>query len=233
LIVSRAKKLFPYYKKSLAGAGFKDVEITGEELDSLNMVISEKKPRLVLVGAGFYHAATPYMLGHVRKRFPYLHIAAVSLGEFPDEIAVWFIWRGVKSYLSLWEGEEEFYFGLEEVRNGRRYISPGVRRLLEQFPITPDVEDKATRRQLEVLVLLCKGHLIHEIGALLHISRNCVNAHLKQMYKIFHVRNREEMVSMAWELGLVTTKDCFYRPARIIEPLPEWAAIKQKAGKMR
>jgi hypothetical protein len=56
LIVSRAIKLFPYYKKSLEELGFKDVEVTGEERDSLDMAINELKPRLVLVGSAFYHA---------------------------------------------------------------------------------------------------------------------------------------------------------------------------------
>jgi DNA-binding CsgD family transcriptional regulator len=105
--------------------------------------------------------------------------------------------------------------------------------LLDLFPAWPDMEDKATKRHLEVLVLLCKGLLIQEIGSLLHISRNCVNAHLKHMYKIFHVRNREEMVSMAWELGLVTRRDCFYRREKDNWPLPEWAAIKQKTSRIR
>jgi DNA-binding NarL/FixJ family response regulator len=228
LIVSRAKNLFPLYKKSLEEAGFEDVEATGEEKDSLNLVINEKKPRLVLVESGFYHAGTPFMMGQLLKMFPWLNIAAVSLGEFPDATAVWFIWRGVKSYLNFWDGEKEFYYGLEEIRKGRVYISPNVRRLFEQFPIAPDIEDKATKRHLEVLVLLCKGLLIQEIGSLLHISRNTVNAHLKQMCKIFHVRGREEMVSMAWELGLVTPGDCFYPRTRHIEPLPEWAAVRKK-----
>jgi hypothetical protein len=57
--VSRAKNLFPYYRKRLLELGFTDVEATGEEKDSLNTVISELKPLLVLVGSGFDHAGTP------------------------------------------------------------------------------------------------------------------------------------------------------------------------------
>ncbi|MDR2177546.1 MAG: LuxR C-terminal-related transcriptional regulator [Treponema sp.] len=233
LVVSRAKNLFPYYKRRLLDLGFSNVEITGEEKDSLNMVIHETKPRLVLVGSGFYHAGTPYMMGRLLKSFPKLNIAAVSLGEFPDSLAVWFVWHGVRSYLNFWDGETEFFEGLEELRNGRPHISRNVLRLLGQLSITPDVEDRATKRHLEVLVLLCKGHLIQEIGSLLHISRNTVNAHLKHMCKIFHARGREEMVSMAWELGLVTTRDCFYPREKDNGGLPEWAAAKQKASKMR
>jgi hypothetical protein len=112
--------LFPYYKKRLEEMGFKDVEVTGEEKDSLNTVINEAKPRLVLMGSGFYHAGTPYMAGRILKRFPELNIAAVSMGEFPDNLAVWFYFHGVKSYVNWQEGYEEFYRGLETVRQGGR-----------------------------------------------------------------------------------------------------------------
>jgi DNA-binding NarL/FixJ family response regulator len=233
LIVSRAKNLFPYFKKVLEDAGFKDIELTSEEKDSLNTVINETNPRLMMVDSGFYHAGTPYMMGQLLKKFPKLDIAAVSLGEYPDEIAAWFIWHGVRSYLNFQDGEKEFFEGLEEIRKGKPYISRSVRRLLDLFPVNPNVDDKITKRHLEVLVLLCKGHLLEEIGSLLYVSKNTVTAHLKRMYKIFHVQSREAMVSMAWELGLVTTKDCFYRRKKDSEALPEWAEIKRKASKKR
>jgi hypothetical protein len=101
LIVSRATKLFPYYQRRLLELGFNDVEATGEEKDSLNSVINEKNPRLMLVESGFYHAGTPYMMGRLLKLFPKLNIAAVSIGEYPDDLAAWFIFYRVKSYVSL------------------------------------------------------------------------------------------------------------------------------------
>jgi hypothetical protein len=104
LIVSRAKKLFPWYQKRLLEFGFNDVEATGEERDSLNMVINEVKPRLVMVDSGFYHAGTPYVTGQMLKRFPKLNIAAVSMGEFPDILGAWFYFHGVKSYVNFLGG---------------------------------------------------------------------------------------------------------------------------------
>jgi hypothetical protein len=66
------------------------------------------------------------MTGQMLKRFPKLNIAAVSLGEFPDYLAAWFYFHGVKSYINWWDGYEEFYKGLEIVRQGGAYISPAV-----------------------------------------------------------------------------------------------------------
>lgn len=229
LVVSRAIKLFPYYQRRLLELGFKDVEATEEEKDSLNFVINEKKPRLVLVGSGFYHAATPCMMGLLLKLFPELNMAAVSLGEFPDDLAAWFIWYGVKSYVNFWEGEEEFYRGLEEVRNGRTYIAPQVQGLINRLPAWPKTTNKVTNRHMAVLLLLCRGFSFDSIGETLHISRNTVDWHAKELRRMFHVKNRDGLVSTAWELGLVTAKDmCFYDRKKETGPLPEWAEVKRK-----
>jgi DNA-binding NarL/FixJ family response regulator len=227
LIVSRAENLFPYCRKRFLELGFTDVEATREEKDSLNMVINELKPRLVLMSSGFYHAATPYMAGQILKRFPKLNIATVSLGEFPDYIAAWFHFHHVKSYVNLWEGYEEFYRGLQIVRQGGEYISPGAQREIERFSEWPDTNEETTKRLMEVLVLLCDGFSPKDIGASLQISRNAVTYHLKRLYRIFHVKNREGMVGMAWELGLITKSDrCFYVRKKEDGPLPAWAAVR-------
>jgi DNA-binding CsgD family transcriptional regulator len=213
--------------------GFKDVEATSEEKDSLNFVINELKPRLVLAGSGFYHAGTPYMMGRILKRFPELNIAAVSLGEFPDSLAVWFIWHGVKSYISLWDGYEEFYQGLHEIRQGRPYIPPNVRRIMERFDEWPDASSKVTRRQMEVMILVCNGFIIDRIADTLHVSRATVNWHLDKLYKVFHVDGREDLVKLAFATKLVTDSDMiFYERETKTEGLPEWAAVRKKLNRI-
>jgi DNA-binding NarL/FixJ family response regulator len=232
LIVSRAVALFPYIKRQFEELGFQNVEITGEEKDSLNMVIGEKKPRLLVVGSGFYHAGTPFMMRQLLNLFPNLNITAVSFGEYPDDLAAWFIFYGVNSYINYWEGRDEFYYGLREVREGKSYIAPQVQMLIDQCPVWPDTSNKVTNRHLAVLVLLCRGFSFDSIGTTLHISRNTVDWHAKELRRMFHVKNRDGLVSMAWELGLVTERDmCFYGRKKEIEPAPDWAAVKQNMGR--
>jgi len=67
LLVSRAVKLHSDLKKELERIGFKDVSVTAAEKDGLNMVINELKPRLMIVGSGFYKSATPYMMALLKK----------------------------------------------------------------------------------------------------------------------------------------------------------------------
>jgi DNA-binding NarL/FixJ family response regulator len=172
------------------------------------------------------------MMGELLRQFPKLNIAAVSVHDFPDSLATWFIWHGVKSYLDLWHGSDEFHQGLQDVRQGKNYISPNVRYLLDLFSEWPDTKSTVTRRQMEIIVFLCCGFIPEHIGDEMHITGRTVTTHLRDLYKTFHVKNREEMVARAWELGLVTEKDMrFIDRKRNDVPLPEWAAVKQKLGR--
>jgi DNA-binding NarL/FixJ family response regulator len=231
-MVSRAVVLFPQIQQRLIDLGFHNVEITGEEKDSLNSVITEKKPELILVGSGFYHAATPYMMGELLERFPNLNIAAVSVQEYPDTLASWFIWHGVKSYVNLWEGYDEFHHGLQKIKQGKTYISPNIQEQLDLFPEWPKTKHKLTKRQMEIIVFLCNGYIPEHIGNIMHITRRTVTTHLNELYQMFNVKNREEMVSLAWELDLVTKQDMrFVDRKNKARPLPEWAAVRQKLNR--
>ena len=228
LLVSRWGKLFPHYKKRLEQLGFQNVNITSEEKDSLNMVINELKPRLLLVGSCFYMAATPYMMGQLLRDFPCLTIAVINIHEFPDDLAPWFICYGVKSYVNAKEGAEEFFLGLEEVRQGRTYIAPNVKQILENIE-WPEIKNKADKRQLEVLTFLCNGIQPLEIGKQLHISKRTVDWHIEELKKVFGVQNREELISMAFYLDLISKDDlCFFDRKMKTKPLPRWAVVKQK-----
>jgi DNA-binding NarL/FixJ family response regulator len=227
LMISRAVKLFPQIQRRLEELGFPKVDVTGEEKDSLNMVINEKKPDLVLVGSGFYQACTPLMMGQLLKRFRKLKIAAVSVHEYPDSVAAWFIFHGVNSYVNLWEGVEEFHRGLRIVREGKDYIAPQVKELIDMFPEWPQTDNEASRRLKEILVLLCRGFSADSIGAELQLSRKTVYNHMDRLYSVFNVKNRDAMVARAWELHLVTDKDmCFFDRRNEKEPLPDWAAAQ-------
>jgi DNA-binding NarL/FixJ family response regulator len=171
-------------------------------------------------------------MGELLEGFPKLNIAAVTVNDYPDAQAVWFIWRGVKSYLNLWEGHEEFHRGLQEVRQGKFYISKNVQCLMNLFPEWPDTKDKITKRQMEILVLLCNGFIPEHIGDTLHIDRRTVSNQLGKMYKIFHVKNREEMVGLAWQLDMVSKSDmCFLDRNATTGPMPEWAEVQQKINR--
>ena len=231
LVVAKAKELHAKYKSWLENFGFKNVYVTDKKNDALNTAIIDNNPGLVIFESVFYQAGTPRRIGELIKLFPKLNIVVVSLGDYPVSQAVWFIWEGAKSYISLYEGYEEFCKGLQIVLEGKSYISPKVRMLVEKTDEVPDIKDKATKRQKECLIMLCCGFIPLEISEALGVSISTVNNHLNGLYSVFHVGSREEMIALTWEMELVTTKDIrFYSKKRDKERkrIPKWAVVKKK-----
>jgi hypothetical protein len=126
LVVSRDVKLHAHYKERFEQLGFRNVTVTGAEKDGLNMIINELKPRLVVMGCRFYKCATPYMICLLLHQYPELNIAAVSLEDYPADLAMALIINGVKSYVKWVDGKDQFYMGLNFIKEVKKYVSPLV-----------------------------------------------------------------------------------------------------------
>jgi len=146
LLVSRYANLLPFYKSFFEELGFMDVHATDKDKDGLNMLINELKPRSIFIDSNFYSIGTPYMVGLLHEMFPGIYITAVNTGDFSENMAVWFIFHGANSYVSLPDGVEELKNGLKRIRNDEDYISPGVKRIIDGLDEWPDCNLKATRR---------------------------------------------------------------------------------------
>ena len=226
LLVSRYTKLLPHFKQRLEALGFNDVHVTDKEKDGLNIVINEVKPRLVIMGSNFYSAATPYMAGQLHRLFPRLTIAAVTTAPFPDDLAAWFVFHGVRFYINLFDGIDEFNHGLNCLLQDKEYISPSVQKIINQFREWPDVRLRADKRQREVLLMLCNGNSPIAIGDSLHISRWTVDWHIKELKKVFHVNTREQLISMAFYLDLIDKNDlCFFKRKAEKINIPQWGIL--------
>jgi DNA-binding CsgD family transcriptional regulator len=199
------------------------LEVSGEERDSLNNLIDDIKPWLVLVGSGFYKCCTPFMMGELLKTFPNLNIAAVSvLCKIPDDLAMWFIINGVRSYINLYEGYEEFLKGLNKVRDGKDYIAPSVSGCMERRKEIPEPASRLTPRQIEVVRLLCNGFTSFEIAGVLNISRRTVDTHKTELYTNLNVRNENELIRAAQALGIISPDELnFYGGKYELNPKPE------------
>jgi DNA-binding NarL/FixJ family response regulator len=104
--------------------------------------------------------------------------------------------------------EAELTEALKAVLAGHRYVaitlSAGLIGKLESVaPPEPD-EDLLTYREREVLALLASGATNREIAASLSVTTATVKSHLVHVYAKLEVRNRQEALSRAVGLGLLT-----------------------------
>jgi DNA-binding NarL/FixJ family response regulator len=222
LVISRAKNMLPVCKYYLKAVGFQNIVLTSEEKDSLNFVINEQKPRLVFIESCFYEAVTPYMTGRLLRDFPKLRIVAFSVGEFPDDLAMWFYFHGVKNYINFRDGMCEFKRGIRKILRGEEFRSKKVQRRIDLRDKTPKVVYSFTKRQLEVLTLVCNGFTTDETGEMMHISRRTVETDKTDLYAVFHVRNERELIRVAYYMDLFKKDElCFYGGEWVGPLLPE------------
>jgi len=233
LLVSRAVKWFPHFKMRLEALGFPDVHVTCKEKDGLNMLINDLKPQYILMSSNFYDCGTPYMVGQLMSVFDELNIAIINSGFFPDAIAAWFIFHGIKYYVKLLDGKEEFQRGLQCILNRKKYIAPDVQAIINELGEMP-VPLKETRRQREVLLMLCCGLSIKKMIKNLQVCKATIENHIRELMKIFNSRDRVELIRTVNKLEIFTKKELsFYDEGEYKTALPEWAVTQKRINKIR
>jgi DNA-binding NarL/FixJ family response regulator len=234
LLVSRLVNWFPHFKKRLESLGFPDVRVTGIEKDGLNMLINELKPKYVLISSNFYDCGTPYMVGQLLKVFPKLNVAVLNTSPFPDVIAAWFIFHGIKFYVKFSDGDYEFHHGLKCILDGKKYIAPDVQCILDRLGEYPVVPTKTTRRQKEILLMICCGFSTKRIVDCLHISKATVENHLTVLFKIFNSRDRGELIKTVNYLGIFTGDELRFNDTSYGNfALPDWANTQLRINQIK
>jgi DNA-binding NarL/FixJ family response regulator len=190
-------------KQYLNTMGCSSVRGTSREGEELYRTISELKPRVIFMESAFYGIATPYRIGVLHHRKPYLNIAVFSLGPYPGEREKDFILRGAKSYISLQAGREEFERGMRKILKGEPYIAPWVEEQIEALEEMPDIKIGRSEREREVLLLLAGGKNTKEISQILNISRKTVENHKTNLFAKYHARNAAQMVMIGISLGMI------------------------------
>ncbi|CAA0103442.1 Transcriptional activator protein ExaE [BD1-7 clade bacterium] len=94
---------------------------------------------------------------------------------------------------------------------GEVYLPEKIRTSLSQLPDDEPQDSiikklsayQLSRRQLDVLRLMHKGHSNEEIATILHVSINTIKTHVKILFSAFSVSNRMECVRFAEKVNLI------------------------------
>ena len=221
LVASRAVKIFPQIKMQFEALGFSGVAVTGEEKEELDALIEVMQPRLLIMDCMFYQCCTPYFISKLHKQFPELNIAVISLMDYPADLAMYCVIDGARSYLNLWDGTEQFYYGLKEVREGRAYLSPGVAERIDIRSAYPKPTGDLTRLQIEIVRLICNGWTGKEIAEMLDMGLQSVNNRKSEIYTALNVRNENEAIRAALDIGIITRDEqVFFPKNHELKPFP-------------
>ncbi|MFD4635312.1 response regulator [Streptomyces sp. NPDC058284] len=206
--------------QSLVRAGFKallgaqpDIEVTGEAADGEQAVrmVRELRPDVVLMDIRMPLldglAATRRITGE-----PGLDdVKVVMLTTFElDEYVFEAIRSGASGFLVKDTEPDELLRAVRAVVDGDALLSPGVtRRLIAEFaarskePAAVGALGELTEREREVMALVGIGLSNEEIARRLVVSPLTAKTHVSRAMTKLGVRDRAQMVVIAYESGLV------------------------------
>lgn len=229
LMISNAVNNHGYYKTRLEELGFPGVTLTALRRDALRSLIHDLKPELIMMGARYYHCSTPYMMGELHKTFPNIKMAALCIGEYPADLGMSFIVNGINSYVTSFDGIDQWRSGLKEVSKGREHISPEALGRLEMRREYPKPADTIAGRRTEVIRLICNGFTEYEMADTLEVSRMTVRNHKTEIFRSLNVRNPIELLEAARKTELLTNDELMFRPCNYtLSPKPDKRRLKEK-----
>lgn len=133
----------------------------------------------------------------------------VVLTMHPDtQLAVNAFRAGASGYVLKVSPGEEFITAIEQVAQGRAYVTPLLARnvidvLLEARGEKPDSGEQLTVRQREVLQLIAEGRTMKEIASILHISPRTAESHKYEIMQALGVDTTAGLIQWAVRMKLI------------------------------
>jgi DNA-binding NarL/FixJ family response regulator len=103
-------------------------------------------------------------------------------------------------------GAKELLKAIEEIMNGRSYVTPKLRP--EDWVVAKtrvhQFSKELTRRQCDFVQLFAEGRPMKEIAAILNLSEKTVEFHKHHIMKAFGLKSNAALVLFAVKRGLIT-----------------------------
>jgi DNA-binding NarL/FixJ family response regulator len=143
----------------------------------------------------------------LRRDMPGIKIIFLTVNEDPD-LAVEAFRVGASGYLLKNSAASELFQAIQEVSQGRSYVTPlATRGLVENFLHQPEPGNRLgelSPRRREVLQLLAEGHTMKEVARLLNITPRTVAFHKYGMMEELGIKSTAELVQYAVKHRLVS-----------------------------
>ena len=167
-------------------------------------LLDAHRPDVLVLGLNLPDPGSISVADHLLGRTPIVHLVALSAVDTPRTV---YEMLALRTAAFVSKNDEPFHLitAIRAAAGGAAgYFSPAVARQLaekEKRPIRSDLG--LTRRELEVLRLVARGHRNPQIGQTLFISPATVRNHLAHIFDKIGVNRRAEAVAWAWNHGLV------------------------------
>ena len=142
-----------------------------------------------------------------------VNVLILSVSEHDEEVFS-SLRAGVSGFLPRDTEPRELADGVRAVAAGEAALSPsGVRRVIAELASQPDPRrpspdqlDELTAREREVMALVATGMSNEEIARQLVVTRATAKTHVSRALGKLRARDRAQLVTLAYETGLVLPK---------------------------
>jgi len=187
-----------------------DFEIVGEAADGKYFLekVKDLNPDLVLMDIGMPKIDGVEATEKVVELFPNINVIGLSM--FGDvEYYQKMVAAGAKGFLMKEASVDELETGIREVMKGGTYFSQELLQKIITHMANPNVQSSQngvvslTRREEEVLNLICKGYDNKEIADQLFISQKTVEGHKTNLLSKTYTKNAINLMLFAIKHRLV------------------------------
>lgn len=171
--------------------------------------LPKTKPHILLLDLRMPGSDFLENISWVAEHLPWVKIIAFSAYYSPDLVRSLFK-NKVQGYIHKSAPTQEILKAIKTVYNGEKYYSSlshhynGFHNSGESLA-SDDFQKRLqlSKRELEVLVLICQGQTSTRIGKSLFISKHTVETHRKNIFRKLDVNSSTELVRFAYEHGLI------------------------------
>ena len=169
-------------------------------------LLEQSQPDVVLMDIGMPVMDGVEATAKTSELYPAIDVIALSM--FSDqEYYHKMVAAGVKGFLIKEAGVDELEKAIKSVQNGNAYFSQELLRNIIVNISNPKVTSKdplqLTRREEEVLQMICKGFTTKEISDLLFISQKTVEGHKTNLLSKTNSKNTINLMLFAFKHKLV------------------------------
>jgi Response regulator containing a CheY-like receiver domain and an HTH DNA-binding domain len=144
----------------------------------------------------------------LKHMMPHIKLIYVTVNQDPD-FAQEAYDIGASGYLLKSSAASELFHAIQEVRQGRRYITPLIAEKMEERFIQGSNRKAGasdlTQRQREVLQLLAEGHSMKQVAVILRVTPRTVAFHKYRIMEDYQLKSNADLVRFAIHQGTVSS----------------------------
>ena len=173
-----------------------------EALEDLPASIRQHQPKLVILDTSYQRTFLKNTLSSINHGEA-LNILAVT-NDCDHELIDMLMQLNVKGILTKDCDREEFMHAIITVAQGERFYCSKILDIVFESESKPDTPcHSLSKRELEVLSLVAKGHSTTDIADMLFLSVHTISSHRKNILKKLNLRSPVELIRYALENNIV------------------------------